>query len=63
MSESNVTLQLARIEVKLDQALATGQDHEIRLRSLERARWPLPALAIVVSVGAGITEAFQVISH
>lgn len=26
-------------------------DHETRIRGLERARWPLPSLAIVVSVG------------
>ena len=28
------------------------KDHEARLRSLERARWPLPALAVLVSIGA-----------
>lgn len=27
------------------------RDHEDRLRSLERGRWPLPSLAIVISVG------------
>lgn len=27
-------------------------DHEVRLRALERARWPLPALAVLVSVAA-----------
>jgi hypothetical protein len=27
-------------------------DHESRLRTLERARWPLPSLAAVVSVAA-----------
>lgn len=26
------------------------KDHESRLRSLEKARWPLPALSVVVSV-------------
>lgn len=27
-------------------------DHETRLRSLERARWPLPSLAVLVSIAA-----------
>jgi hypothetical protein len=27
-------------------------DHEDRLRVLEAARWPLPSLAVVVSLGA-----------
>lgn len=27
-------------------------DHESRLRSLEKARWPLPALAVLVSLAA-----------
>lgn len=29
-------------------------DHETRLRSLERGRWPLPALAALVSIAAVI---------
>lgn len=27
-------------------------DHETRLRALERARWPLPSIAVLVSVAA-----------
>lgn len=27
-------------------------DHEVRLRSLEKGRWPLPALATLVSVAS-----------
>lgn len=27
-------------------------DHETRLRALEKARWPLPALAVLVSIAA-----------
>lgn len=30
----------------------TVEDHETRLRSLERGRWPLPSLAMLISVGA-----------
>ncbi|MFD6771063.1 hypothetical protein ACFWC6_33135 [Micromonospora chalcea] len=35
------------------------RDHEQRLRSLERGRWPLPALAAVVSIAALILAALQ----
>lgn len=28
------------------------RDHENRLRALERARWPLPALAVLVAVAS-----------
>lgn len=37
---------VARIEVKLDQALAQHADHEVRIRRLERALW--------MAVGAGL---------
>lgn len=43
---------LVRIEVKLDQALAQTSDHEARLRVLERSRWPLPAVGMLVSLGS-----------
>lgn len=35
-----------------DTAKAVDTDHENRLRTLEKARWPLPALATVLSLGA-----------
>lgn len=28
------------------------RDHEARIRTLERARWPLPSLAVVVSIAS-----------
>lgn len=28
------------------------QDHETRLRTLERARWPLPALSVLIALGS-----------
>lgn len=27
-------------------------DHETRIRSLERGRWPLPSLAVLVAIGS-----------
>lgn len=47
--------RLTRIEVKLDLALTNHQDHEARLRSLEKARWPLPSLAVLIALGSLIT--------
>jgi hypothetical protein len=31
---------------------ARATDHETRLRALERARWPLPSLAVLIAVGS-----------
>lgn len=41
-----LALTVARIEVKLDQALAQHADHETRIRRLERALW--------MAAGAGL---------
>lgn len=55
-----------RLDVLIEQHTAMAQDlrdqevradtrhndHESRLRSLEKARWPLPSLAVVCSVAA-----------
>jgi hypothetical protein len=38
-------------------------DHEARLRVLERARWPLPTVALVASVGAGIAAWVAALHH
>lgn len=34
-----------------DTQRAISADHEARLRTLERARWPLPSLAVLLSLG------------
>lgn len=51
-----------RVDVLIEQQTHTNRqiddikkdlrDHEDRLRSLERARWPLPALAAVIAVAS-----------
>lgn len=46
---NNVVSDLQQHEQRADARYA---DHEGRLRSLEKARWPLPSLAAVVSVAA-----------
>ncbi|WP_431784312.1 hypothetical protein [Streptomyces chumphonensis] len=50
---------VGRIEHKLDGLIEENrdirtdmQDHETRLRALERGRWPLPSLAALVGVAA-----------
>jgi hypothetical protein len=52
MTDDDAAVRLARIETKLDAALSRAEDHEVRLRTLERARWPLPSLAVLISAGA-----------
>ncbi|WP_433478135.1 hypothetical protein ACQPZP_14540 [Spirillospora sp. CA-142024] len=56
MSEPTATDRLTRIETKLDVLIAQHDrvtaDHEQRLRALERARWPLPSLAILVAAAS-----------
>ena len=44
-----------RVDVLIEQQTTTRQevqDHEQRLRGLERGRWPLPSLAVLVSLTA-----------
>lgn len=44
-----------RVDVLIEQQTQTTtdiKDHETRLRSLEKARWPLPSAALLVSVVA-----------
>ena len=44
-----------RLDVLIEQQAHTNQDvidHESRLRALEKARWPLPSLAVVLSLAS-----------
>lgn len=50
----DLLLTLTRVEGKLDTVHTQGADHEMRLRALEKARWPLPSLAILISIGGAI---------
>lgn len=50
-----------RVDVLISQQSQTQtevQDHESRLRSLERARWPLPSAAVLLSIAALIIPLF-----
>ncbi|MFJ9027553.1 hypothetical protein ACIRQP_03355 [Streptomyces sp. NPDC102274] len=53
---------VGRIETKIDGILDDTkdirgdlQDHEVRLRALERARWPLPTIGILAGVAGTAT--------
>jgi hypothetical protein len=47
-----VAAAVERLVGQLDEQARDVHDHETRLRSLERGRWPLPALAVLVSIAA-----------
>jgi len=43
---------MALMVMSSDGAREDLKDHEARIRMLERARWPLPSLAVLVSTGS-----------
>lgn len=49
MVDDNVEVKLARIETKLDIALADGGDHEVRIRRLEKALFT--AMGVAAAIG------------
>jgi hypothetical protein len=62
----SVREMLIRMEGKIDLLVAakdvmleTDDDHEKRLRILEGARWPIPSLALVVSLAAIVSSRIQ----
>jgi hypothetical protein len=42
-----------------DETRTDLKDHEVRIRALERNRWPLPSLAVLLSAGALILAAIK----
>lgn len=67
MTEETGEIRLVRIETKLD-ILITQQeqrniDYERRLRALERARWPLPSLAILLSVASLLAMLYSLLGR
>lgn len=40
-----------------------GEDHEARIRSLERGRWPLPSLAALVSIASLVLAVLAYATH
>lgn len=58
-----LTAAVDRLASKHDGTDQTVRDHELRIRVLEGARWPLPSLAVLVSIGALVTAAVPLISR
>lgn len=59
-----LTQTVGRIEGKLDQSLRENadlrtsvNDHEARIRSLERGRWPLPTVGVLGGLAGAVTGA------
>lgn len=46
-----------------DDSVTQLGDHEARLRSLERSRWPLPSLAAVISVASIVMTLVLLLRH
>lgn len=53
-ADQEVLERLTRIEVKLDTAIARGDDHETRIRRLERVVWVAAGAA---ATGGGVLGA------
>ncbi|MFE6846578.1 hypothetical protein [Streptomyces sp. NPDC057686] len=62
--ETSVAIKLARVEIKIDQIIEVqrirGEDHESRIRALERWRYALPTTALILAVAS---SAITVISY
>jgi hypothetical protein len=62
--------ELIRASGKLDRLVDQHEavrtevaDHETRIRLLERGRWPLPSLAVVLSLGALAAAVIPLVEH
>jgi len=57
---------VARIETKLDgmqNIKGAVDDHENRLRALERARWPLTTIGVLAGLGGAVTGALALVAR
>lgn len=54
--------KVSRMVDRNDATSADIEDHETRIRVLERARWPLPSLAALVSLGALIVTLYNALN-
>ena len=65
-----LALTVGRIESKLDSILDDAKDlrkdladHETRIRTLERSRWPLPTIGVLAGVGGAVTGALALMAR
>ncbi|MGW7435722.1 hypothetical protein [Streptomyces sp. NPDC054849] len=61
---------VGRIESKIDGVLNETKeirgdlsDHEMRIRTLERSRWPLPTIGVLAGVGGAVTGALALLAR
>lgn len=61
---------VGRIEHKIDGILDETKDirtdlsdHEMRIRTLERSRWPLPTIGVLAGVGGAVTGALALLAR
>lgn len=47
-----VGVKVDKVDTKVDGVLAVQGDHENRIRTLERTRWPLPSLAALFGLAS-----------
>lgn len=52
-----LTTKVEALTGQLAELAGDRADHEKRLRALERARWPLPAVGVLLSIAAVIVAA------
>jgi hypothetical protein len=51
--------KIDRLTEKQSDAAEVDKDHEARLRSLEKARWPLPSIGLILSAVAVVVAWFH----
>lgn len=44
--------QVYAMDNRITEIATDGHDHEVRIRALEKGRWPLPALAVLVAIAS-----------
>lgn len=66
----DLTQTVGRIESKMDGFIDEAkdirsdvQDHELRIRTLERARWPLPTIGVLAGVAGAATGALALFAR
>jgi hypothetical protein len=55
--------KVTEVDHKVSEVTTDAHDHEVRLRALEKARWPLPALAVLISVTSIIVSVLLAYHH
>lgn len=67
---ADIWAQLVALSTKVDGIIAghaiverTVADHETRLRGLERSRWPLQSVTILIALGSAVTAVVALLTR